>query len=85
MVTRISPRKIIKPTIQRSMSRENNRWLGWKRITQNMQDKMATEAFRRARNYGCDDLFKITVHRWKHLTLSNVWVINGTRPIGDST
>ena len=34
------------------MRRENNRWLGWKRITQSvrmMEDKMADEAFGHAR------------------------------------
>ena len=31
------------------MRRENNRWLGWKRITQNMRYKMAAGAVRRAR------------------------------------
>ena len=34
------------------MRRENNRWLGWKRITQNKEDKIAAGAFGRARNYG---------------------------------
>ena len=43
-------------TVEWFLSPENNRWLGWKRITQNIRtfdgDKMAAGAFGRARNYG---------------------------------
>ena len=40
------------------MRREDNRWLGWKRITQSIrvfdESKMAAGAFGRARDCGCD-------------------------------
>ena len=45
--------------VQLFLRRENNRWLGWKRITQNilsMEDKMAAGAFGRARNCGRDGM-----------------------------
>ena len=43
------------------MRQENNQWLGWKRMTQNMslatEDKMAAGAFGYARDYGGDGPF----------------------------
>ena len=66
-------------TLALFLSRGNNRWLGWKRITQtcvrSMEDKMAGK-FGRPRNYGWETPLKLelnsVIYQYKYQYMSHI-------------